>query len=142
MIEMTILVFAMYSGKERKEMFYLTTHSTHFIYAYMASEAMYSRPFSFVFPSSGFVLSCDAMHPPPHGAALLRSRPQHAHVFPRNPCTVAACRHDDVRTAAAADDADEVPLPPLSADAAEVRTEDSNGRQRRQSQTEAADVSG
>ena len=30
---------AMTSGKEgRKEMFYLTTHSTHFIYGYMASD--------------------------------------------------------------------------------------------------------
>ena len=26
------------SGRGRKEMFYLTTHSTHFIYAYMASD--------------------------------------------------------------------------------------------------------
>ena len=26
------------SGKERKEIFYLTTHSTHFIYGYMASD--------------------------------------------------------------------------------------------------------
>ena len=26
------------AGKERKEMFYLTTHSTHFIYGYMASD--------------------------------------------------------------------------------------------------------
>ena len=60
------------------------------------------------------------MHPPSHGAALLRSRPQHAHVFPRNPRAVAARRHDDVCAAAAADDADEVPLPPLGADAAEV----------------------
>ena len=27
-----------YSALERKEMFYLTTHSTHFIYGYMASD--------------------------------------------------------------------------------------------------------
>ena len=26
------------SGEGRKEMFYLTTHSTHFIYGYMASD--------------------------------------------------------------------------------------------------------
>ena len=29
------------SRKERKEMFYLTTHSTHFIYGYMASECAF-----------------------------------------------------------------------------------------------------
>ena len=27
-----------YSDSERKEVFYLTTHSTHFIYSYMASD--------------------------------------------------------------------------------------------------------
>ena len=27
-----------HSGRKKKEMFYLTTHSTHFIYSYMASD--------------------------------------------------------------------------------------------------------
>ena len=34
-----IIIFpARERGKYRKEMFYLTTHSTHFIYGYMASD--------------------------------------------------------------------------------------------------------
>ena len=33
-----LFVFVSYDDEGRKEMFYLTTHSTHFIYGYMASD--------------------------------------------------------------------------------------------------------
>ena len=36
-IIITVIIIALYSFR-RKEMFYLTTHSTHFIYGYMASD--------------------------------------------------------------------------------------------------------
>ena len=36
---LSIYNYVVFEGrKERKEMFYLTTHSTHFIYVYMASD--------------------------------------------------------------------------------------------------------
>ena len=40
---MAIVIANFSLGEERKQMFYLTTHSTHFIYSYMASAKYHSN---------------------------------------------------------------------------------------------------
>ena len=48
------------TSEGRKEMFYLTTHSSHFIYAYMASDHLYNER-GIPLPSHGFSFRLAAM---------------------------------------------------------------------------------